>query len=92
MNLNHDVFVEIKRILLAKADKIKKQNIQEHISDDREVEILRDQVKFYEYGKLGKLPEEWVEVWEDVAFADDPEWEQYKNLHKKFKKFVDVIK
>ena len=45
---------------------------------------LEAQVKFYRYGREGRVPPEWKEYAAQATREDDPEWAEYQRLRKKF--------
>lgn len=50
--------------------------------DDGGARLLKDQVKYYSLGQMGKIPEEWMKF----ATKLDPEYELYQRLKNKFEK------
>lgn len=45
---------------------------------------LMEQIKWYRYGQLGAIPQEWQTYADQVIKETDPDYEQYILLKKKF--------
>lgn len=52
--------------------------------NDGGASVLRDQVKFYRYGRSGIFPPEWKMYNDKAVKQADPEWGTYLKLKRKF--------
>ena len=81
--------VNIERLInfiLKKADNVQESAGYNGSWDDGGAARLREEVKFYRYGLLGEIPEEWKKHIVEYRRENDPEYDEYKRLKEKFEK------
>ena len=83
-NITRIKLEKIMQLVLKEANNLREAAGFQGSMSDNGASYLFDQVKFYRYGMLLTVPQEWERYSEEAEKIADPEYQEYMRLKRKF--------